>query len=501
MKSAEDAMQILRYFDLTRSLRATAQLCGCSPHTVARYVARRDEGALGSPVGPAGRPSSIDPFRPKIEEWVDHSKGRIRADVCCRKLRALGYDGSSRTVRRAVARAKGTFRREGRRIYRPWITEPGQWAQWDWADAGEIVAGGHVYLFCAWLAWSRLRVIIPVRNRKLETLICCLDSAMRLFGGVPSYWLTDNERTVSSDRIAGISVRHPMLAALGAHYGATIATCEPADPESKGGSEATVKIAKADLVPTDHNLLPEYSSFPELEQACQDFMQRVNGRPHSVTGKAPRRLLDSEVKHLQPLPKRPFTAAFGVTRRVSSTSLVAYGGAWYSVPHTLAGEIVWVRTQGAELVLTAESGGGLAEVARHDLTTPGQRVVDAKHYPKAPPGPLGRRPRPRTERERQFLEIGANAERYLIAAAASGASRLRVQLEEAVILGRLYGCERVNAALGIAVSYRRFSQGDTESILRSGGDPDQLLRASDDSFLQQGTTAWKVFGRWVEEEL
>jgi hypothetical protein len=31
----------------------------------------------------------------------------------------------------------------------------------------------------------------------------------------------------------------------------TIRTCVPADPQSKGGSEATVRIGKADLVRTD----------------------------------------------------------------------------------------------------------------------------------------------------------------------------------------------------------------------------------------------------------
>lgn len=40
----------------------------------------------------------------------------------------------------------------------------------------------------------------------------------------------------------------------------TIRTCLPADPETKGGSEATVRIAKADLVPTSANLLPQYKT-------------------------------------------------------------------------------------------------------------------------------------------------------------------------------------------------------------------------------------------------
>ena len=40
----------------------------------------------------------------------------------------------------------------------------------------------------------------------------------------------------------------------GRHYGCTVCSCEPLDPESKGGVEASVKIAKADLVPTDAKL-------------------------------------------------------------------------------------------------------------------------------------------------------------------------------------------------------------------------------------------------------
>jgi transposase len=48
--------------------------------------------------------------------------------------------------------------------------------------------------------------------------------------------------------VAGIAVRNPQMLAFARHYSLTVCTCEPADPASKGGSESTVKIAKADLV-------------------------------------------------------------------------------------------------------------------------------------------------------------------------------------------------------------------------------------------------------------
>jgi transposase len=70
--------------------------------------------------------------------------------------------------------------------------------------------------------------------------------------------------------VCGIAVRNPQIVSVARHYGLTITTCVPADPQSKGGSEATVRIAKADLVPTDHNLRAAYGSFGELEVACEE---------------------------------------------------------------------------------------------------------------------------------------------------------------------------------------------------------------------------------------
>ena len=81
MKSAEEIMEILEGFDLTASYRDAAELAGCSPNTVARYwVAQRDAGTL-VPGRAARRPSVIDEFLPKLEELVERSKGKIRADV------------------------------------------------------------------------------------------------------------------------------------------------------------------------------------------------------------------------------------------------------------------------------------------------------------------------------------------------------------------------------------------------------------------------------------
>jgi hypothetical protein len=115
MKSDEEIMEILEAFDLTGSFRSAGDLAGCSHHTVEHYVALRDEGRLA--VGESQpRPKLIDAHLPKIEEWVVRSNGKIRADVVADKLAAVGFDGSERTVRRAVATVKSNYRAGRRRV-------------------------------------------------------------------------------------------------------------------------------------------------------------------------------------------------------------------------------------------------------------------------------------------------------------------------------------------------------------------------------------------------
>ena len=112
----------------------------------------------------------------------------------------------------------------------------------------------------------------------MGTLIACLDATLRRVGGVPAYLLGDNAKTVTVEHVAGVAVRHPTVVAAGRHYGATVHSCEPFDPESKGGVEATVRVAKADLVPTETNLRGEYGTFAELVAACRAWCEHINAR-------------------------------------------------------------------------------------------------------------------------------------------------------------------------------------------------------------------------------
>lgn len=494
MKPNEEVMEILEAFDLTGSYRSAGRLAGCDPKTVARYVSLRD---LGRELDEPTRASIAGPYLSKIEEWVERSKGEVRADRVHDKLIAMGYQGSERTTRRAVALAKEAYERGHRRVFRPWVPEPGLWFQWDWGT-GPLIWGRSTHLWCAWLAWSRFRVIIPTWDKTLPTVIACLDETLRAFSGVPTYALTDNEKTVTTTHICRIAVRHPDIVAASRHYGLVIHTCTPADPQSKGGSEASVRIAKADLVPTNENLLEAYDSFAELSVACREAMDRFNSRDHRETRRIPNDALRDERLRLHPVPSEPHTLAFGQCRTVDRDSTIRYGSARYSVPHTLIGERVWVRVWGDELIVVDTSPRGAREVARHALTIPGNPRIDATHYPERTTDPLSPRPRPQTEDERAFVAIGEGARQWLLEAAARGVQRIRTKMARAVELAALVEEEVVDSALGLAALAGRFEFGDLESIVdhlaRQPGADQQVLPDMSQS-LSQGTRSWEGVGQ------
>ena len=86
------------------------------------------------------------------------------------------------------------------------------------------VDGPDTVLFCAWRAWSCYRVVLPAWGKKLPMLI---------------------DKAVPSAHAAGLPLPRRELVAASRHYGVTVATCLPTDPETKGDSKATVRVAKA----------------------------------------------------------------------------------------------------------------------------------------------------------------------------------------------------------------------------------------------------------------
>ena len=219
-------------------------------------------------------------------------------------------------------------------------------------------------------------------------------------------------------------------------------------------------------MPSDANLLPAYRSFADLEDACREFCDRVNGRVHRETAAVPADQLAAGREMLHPLPDEPYALVLGEERLVADDQTIRFGSVRYSTPPGHAGTRVWCRVAGEELVITARTGRGAAEVARHRLSAPGSPSICDEHYPHHPGGngPRQPRPRPRTDAEAAFLALGDGAQRWLAEAAASGTAQIRSKMARAVELAAVVGAGKVDAALGLAAIAGRFADGDLASI-------------------------------------
>jgi hypothetical protein len=275
-----------------------------------------------------------------------------------------------------------------------------------------------------------------------------------------------------------------------------------------------VRIAKADLVPTDANLVPtdanlrdEYDSFAELEAACEAFCANVNARPHRATARPPVDVLAEERSRLHVLPEHPVTVAFGKTRRVGWDATISFEGVRHSVPHQHVDERVWVRWSGEELLVTVIEADGPREIARHRRGQRGRPQIRDEHYPAEHPRrralPGDRTPKASNSAEEAFLAIGDGAKAWLVEAAAAGASRVRSKMAEAVAFAKLHGAAAVDQALGTAALAVRFGEADLAAILahQQAGPVGTASRASETHSLQPGTASWASFGATPAGEL
>jgi transposase len=433
------------------SYRAAAEICGTTPKTVKRSVLAAQAAERGEV---AVVEHNYDTVRDVVAERVEKTKGKVSAKRLLPIARAAGYEGSARNFRRLVAEVKAEWRAKHHRGRRPGIWSPGDVLVFDWGEIGPL------FVFCAVLAWSRVRFVCFADNLGAEATMTALARCFEYLGGVPKTALTDRMGCLKSDIVAGLVVPTPAYVRFATHYRFRPDFCEGADPESKGLVENLVGYVKSDL------MVPAELSVADLAGANEKglaWCDEVNALLHSEICAVPAERLVKELEVMGTLPSLRASIGKLVVRKVDRLSCVRFGSARYSVPTLHIGrQVELVAQEGRVLIIF------LGEIiAEHDLVAPGETSILDEHYggPRSMPT---RGVRPKTPAEKAFCALGPAAESFIKGAAAQGITSLKGDLGELAQLEAAHGKEVLLAALERATSFGRFRAHDVRSIIAAG---------------------------------
>jgi transposase len=448
-------MDVLAAYRDVGSYRGAAAICGTTHKTVRRIVERHETGQAS---GGKPREHNYDRVAELVEARVAKTAGRISAKRLLPEARAAGYEGSPRNFRRLVARVKDRWRRGHHRGRRPGVWTPGETLVIDWG-----VSGG-LHVFCAVLAWSRVRFVRFAANEKAATTLALLAECFETIGGVPKTVLADRMGCLKAGVVADVVVPSADYVRFATHYGFRPDFCHGNDPESKGIVEHLVGYAKRDLiVPT----APSLEDLGGANVAAAAWCAEVNAAVHSEICAVPAEQLITEAPLLSSLPSLRPMLVKPISRKVDKLSCVRFGSARYSVPSNLIGTLVTLTVE-QQRVRVIEPGSGQV-VAEHPLVAPGETSIIDAHYGSTRPDKPRRAPRAKTATEKQFMALGGEAEAFLTGAAGAGVASLSRELAEILALVAAHGHEPVIAALARAVSFRRWRADDVRSILAAAG--------------------------------
>ena len=465
MLSARKQLDVITAYREVGTYRGAAVICGVTHKTVKRIVTRDD--AVRERVE---RRRNYESVRGLVTKALEDTSGKLSAKHLLVKARAAGYEGSDRNFRRLVATERATYRqalaRAGGR--RPAVWTPGEYLAIDWG----VLNGVHV--FCAVLAWSRVRFVRFADNERADTTLRLLAECFQTLGGVPKVVLADRMGCLKGGVVANVMIPTPDYVRFAAHYRFRPDFCEARDPQSKGIVENLVGYAKRDLmIPMGiiaGDITPSATDLDVANVGAAAWCTEVNAKVHSEIAAVPsERLANSERSLLGPLPSLTPSGLFGgrrELRKVDKLSCVRFASARYSVPNRMLGRRVEVLASSSGITILIPATGEV--LAEHPLVAPGEVSVQDAHYSKPRLSSPARKVTPRTPAELAFCALGPVAQQWLRSAAASGNTRLGPELEELAGLEAAHGRDALLCALERAITFGRWNAKGVRSILAAG---------------------------------
>ena len=362
-----------------QTVSAIARDMGLSRPTVRKYLQVTEE-----PQYERQQPASprLGGFEGQLKSWLEEEaklpKPRRRtAHRLFEGLQEKGYAGAYDSVQRFVKRWKSGH--QGPKLteaFVPLAFRSGDACQFDWSHE-DVELGGvlqRIKVAHFRLAYSRQMFVVAYPREMQEMVMDAHIRAFEFFGGVPARLIYDNLKTVVDTIYHGKERQfNRRFLTLANHYLFEPVACTPESGWEKGQVENQVGNIREWLFTP----LARFASFADLNRWLATRCTELAQRTHPAQSE---RTIAACFAEEAPL-LRPITAHFdGYVEhmlRVSSTCLVRVDRNRYSVPASLAGTAVSVRTTAEQVRVVAH---GVVMAAHPRVFGRDQLICDPWHY-------------------------------------------------------------------------------------------------------------------------
>ena len=295
----------------------------------------------------------LTPFESVIDETMKN--GNHNAANIYRRLKSLGYPGGLTTVKKyvrehqhllpQVVRQKAvTSSNRGRR----YSMRPGECYQMDWGfinavdDTGKLYRLGCFALVCANCS---KRYIEFFTNARQENLFIGMIHGFRYLGGIPEKIMTDNMKSVVTDREQGEIRWNVKYRTFMNEFGFTTILNKPRHAFTKGKVERLVRYVKDDFI-----LDRSFRHLGDLNNQALLWCDEANARPHAITKRIPDTIHHTEP--LAPIPEEqrcfPYLA---VRRAIAFDGCISFEGFRYGTPYTYHEKYAFVMREGDQITV------------------------------------------------------------------------------------------------------------------------------------------------------
>jgi transposase len=348
---------------------------------------------------------------------------------------------------------------------------PGEKLFLDWAGAtipihhrdGSVTQAP---LFVSALGVSSYTYAEAVTDQQMANWLKVQMNALEFYEGCPQLLIPDNTKTGVSRACIYEPDLNPTYQEFAIHYRVAVMPTRPRKPRDKAKVESAVQVVQRWIVMRLRHR--RFFSVREINEAIRELLTYLNNRPFRKRRDETRQSLFVKIDRpaLQPLPAERYDLSQWSQARVNIDYHVAYDGNWYSVPYSLTGEQVEVRSTPTTVEIFHRGKRVASHLRSRERNKP---VTQNEHRPKSHQAHLEWPPSRMVD---WAAKVGANTAQ-LVQRMLDGKPHPEMGYRACLGIIRLaqkYSPARMECAAERAVMIGAISYKSVKSILRNGLD-------------------------------